>query len=121
MARESTPPLLEEVNSSQLLRQVVLVHRLTVHGVVLVPFAIAQILHQPGGRVPQVQGSRRQGPLVTPQTGFYIVIGTVHLNGLWGSGKIDHTLGQKHLGHRRAHVTRKMAQFLFGRALYDSS
>lgn len=118
MAQESTPPLLEEVNSSQFLRQVVLVHRLAVHGVILVAFAITQILHQPGGRIPQVQGYRRQGPLVAPQTGFYIVIGTVHLNGLWGSGKIHHTLGQKHLGHRWVHVTTK---FLFGRVLYDSS
>lgn len=31
------------------------------------------------------------------QAGFDVVVGAVHLNRLWGSGKIDYTLGQKHL------------------------
>ncbi|KAL0623145.1 hypothetical protein AAY473_006734 [Plecturocebus cupreus] len=77
--------------------EVLLIHRLAVHGVVLVAFAIAQILHQPSGRVPQVQGHGGQRPLVVPQAGFDVVVGAEHLNGLWGSGKVDHTLGQKHL------------------------
>lgn len=74
-----------------------MIHRLTVHGVVLVALAVAQILHQPGGRVPQVQRDGGQRPLVVSQAGFDVVVRAVHLNGLWGSGKIDYTLGQKHL------------------------
>lgn len=34
------------------------------------------------------------------QACFDIVVGAVHLDGLWGSGKIDYTLGQKHLGQK---------------------
>lgn len=98
--RESASPLLKEIDSSQFLRQVFLIHRLAVHGVVLVALAVAQILHQPGGRVPQVQRDGGQGPLVVSQACFDVVVGAVHLNGLRGSGKIDHTLGQKHLGQK---------------------
>lgn len=111
LPEESAPPLLEEIDSPQLFRQVLLIHRLAVHGVVLIAFAIAQILHQPRGRVPQVQGHGGQGPLVVPQAGFDVVVGAVHLNGLWSSGKVDHTLGQKHLMTQRTHFTSKMPSF----------
>lgn len=100
IASESAAPLLKEVDSSQLLRQVLLVHRLAVHGVVLVALAVAQIFHQPGGRIPQVQRDGGQRALVVSQARFDVVVGAVHLNRLWGSGKIDDTLGQEHLGQK---------------------
>lgn len=54
-----------------------------------------------------------------PQTGFHVVVGTVHLNGFGGSGKIHHTLGQKHLGHRRECHQEDATKFMFGIVVYD--
>lgn len=98
--KESASPLFKEIHSSQFFRQVFLVHRLAIHGVVLVALAVAQILHQPGWCIPQMQWDWGQRPLVVSQAGFDIVVGTIHLNRLWSSGKIDYTLGQKHLGEK---------------------
>ncbi|KAB1261479.1 hypothetical protein Cadr_000022503 [Camelus dromedarius] len=97
---QSAPPLLEEVHAPQLLGQVLLVHRLAVRGVVLVALAVAQVLHESGGRVAQVQRDGGQRARVAPQAGLHVVVGAEHLDGLGGSGQVDHALGQEHLDEK---------------------
>lgn len=87
----------EEVDSLQLLRQVLLLYGVAEGWVVFVAFRVSQLFHKPGWGIAEVQGDGRQGTFVASQTGLHIIIGLVDRNRLECSCQIDHTLSEDHL------------------------
>lgn len=56
----------KEVHAAELLGQVLLLHRRAEGRVVLVPFSVAQVLHESGGGIAQVKWHWRQRAAVVP-------------------------------------------------------
>lgn len=67
----------KEVHATQLLGQVLLLHRRAEGRVILVAFSVAQVLHESGGGVAQVEWNWGQWATVVPHAGLHIRVGFI--------------------------------------------